>query len=186
MPSILQPDTSWTLFLDRDGVINIRKIDEYVLQPKEFLFIDGTLDAIARLTNLFGLSFVVTNQQGIGKGMMTEDDLFDIHSLMLKEINRSGGKIDKVYYCSALKESRSFMRKPMPGMGLLAKKEFPEINFKKAVMVGDAISDMQFGKNLGMITVFIGSDKKTISRQHRKIDFAFANLASFSDYLLEG
>lgn len=158
-------------------------MDEYVLQPREFEFIEGSVEAIANLTSRFGLTFVVTNQQGIGKGLMTEQDLLSIHEGMMAEIENAGGRIDKVYFCPSLKESRSFMRKPKPGMGLLAKKEFPAINFKKSVMVGDTLSDMQFGKNLGMTTVLISSDKRIITEHHRKIDYAFASLVSFSDYL---
>lgn len=172
-------DKSWSLFLDRDGVINERLLDDYIKNTDEFKFIDGTIEAIKGFSNIFGKIFVVTNQQGIGKGLMTEKTLNDIHKKMSDEIKQHGGKIDKVYYCPFKKEDKSFLRKPNVGMGLLAKKEFPEINFKKSIMAGDTISDMEFGKKLKMITVFISNDKALIDKNSNLIDFGYPNLLEF-------
>lgn len=182
----MTPDKTWTLFLDRDGVINTRKPDAYVLSRADFQWTEKAPESIAALSQLFGRTLVVTNQQGIGKGLMSEDDLLQIHQMMQAEVEQAGGKIDSIYHCPALKESKSFYRKPMPGMALLAKKEFPEINFKKAVMVGDTISDMIFGKNLKMQTVLIDTDKKTISTYYKLIDFAFPDLKTFADFVAKG
>jgi len=180
---LFKPDKSWTLFLDRDGVINKRKMDEYVLKPEELILEDRVPLSLAILRNFFSTLVVVTNQQGIGKGLMTEDDLSAIHEKMIREIELSGGKIDKIYFCPALKQDHSFYRKPSPGMGLLARKDFPEINFKKSVMVGDTISDMLFGKRLKMKTVFIGTDQKIISENFNIIDWAFPTLIQFAEYI---
>jgi D-glycero-D-manno-heptose 1,7-bisphosphate phosphatase len=177
------PDKSWTLFLDRDGVINHRKPEAYVLTPDEFIFNRMAAESIAQLSNIFGRIIIVTNQQGIGKGLMSEDDLQEIHRKLLDKVNEEGGKIDKIYHCPELKEAGSFYRKPMPGMALKAKKEFPEIEFRKSVMVGDTISDMLFGKNLKMITVFIETDKRLISENHKLIDLAFKDLQEFAHFI---
>lgn len=93
---------------------------------------------------------------------MDENKLNEIHDTMLSEVTSVFGRIDNIYYCTAV-ENRSECRKPNIGMGLRAKKDFPEIEFSKSIMVGDSISDMEFGKNLGMKTVFIGS-KSEIER----------------------
>ncbi len=181
----IKADKSWTLFLDRDGVINERIMDDYVLNPSQFIWTESAQESIASLSGIFGRVVVVTNQQGIGKGLMTEEDLQQIHQKLLLGVNETGGHIDKIYHCPALKEEGSFFRKPYPGMALKARKDFPEINFKRSVMVGDTISDMLFGKRLKMITVFIGTDKKLISENHTLINFAFPSLKQFKTWLTD-
>jgi histidinol-phosphate phosphatase family protein len=181
--SLFKPDNNWTLFLDRDGVLNKRKINEYVLNSRELVLEEKVPESLAILKNYFSLLLVVTNQQGIGKGLMSDEDLNSIHEKLVKEIEQGNGRIDKIYYCPALKQENSFMRKPSPGMGLLARKDFPEINFKKSVMVGDTISDMLFGKRLKMITVFIGTNHTLISENYKIIDLAFDSLYEFARYL---
>jgi len=147
-----------TLFLDRDGVINTRLVDDYVKTWKEFEFIEGVLEAISIFSKEFDRIFIVTNQQGIGKGIMSEEDLDKIHSRMIEEIEAKGGRIDKIYFCKHLAKENHIDRKPRVGMGLRARKDFREIRFKRSIMVGDSISDMKFGKRLKMKTVYISSD----------------------------
>lgn len=94
----MQFDKSWTLFLDRDGVINRRLVNDYVKSWTEFKFEAGTLEAVAKFSTVFGHIFVVTNQQGIAKGLMTEADLYAIHNQMIIEVEKAGGRIDQVYF----------------------------------------------------------------------------------------
>jgi len=172
-------DKSWTLFLDRDGVINKKRENDYVLKWEQFEFISGVLDALKELSLIFGKIFIVTNQQGIGRGYMTEAELKIIHTNMLEKINNSGGKIDAVYYAPQIKESNHSDRKPNVGMALKAKKDFPVIDFKKSVMAGDSLSDMEFGHRLGMINVLI-SEEATLARDHPEIiNFKAKNLNEF-------
>src|SRR3954468_20943812 len=91
-------DKSWTLFLDRDGVINHEKKEDYVLNWNEFRFYDGVTSALKTLSNLFGTIVMVTNQRGVGKGVMTESDLAVIHTNMLSTITENAGRLDKIYY----------------------------------------------------------------------------------------
>lgn len=174
---------NWTLFLDRDGVINIRLIDDYVKTIDEFVFTDGFREALAQITPLFSRVFVVTNQQGVGKGLMKIETLNQIHHSMQAQIEAYGGRIDKVYYCSDLKGSGSLRRKPEVGMGLEAKKDFPEIQFKTSIMAGDSLSDMEFGKRLGMTTVFIGTSPKVVTDNDALIDLYFNSFSEFANYL---
>ena len=146
-------DARWTLFLDRDGVINVRKMGGYILDVSEFEFLPRATEAIAGFSTIFGHIFVVTNQQGIGKGLMTERNLLDIHRYMVEAVEKKGGKIASVYFAPELKTAGSEMRKPGTGMALKAKEDFPEIDFTRSVMVGDTDSDIQFGKNAGMKTI---------------------------------
>jgi histidinol-phosphate phosphatase family protein len=151
-------DSTWTLFLDRDGVINKRIFGDYVKNPEGFEFIDGALEAINLLTPLFQRIVLVTNQQGIGKGVMSVQDLALIHEKMLAEIRDTDGRIDGIFYCPELAENDPICRKPNMGMGLEAQKQFPEIDFSKSIMVGDSPSDIEFGNRLGMRSIFIGKE----------------------------
>lgn len=176
-------NSRWTLFLDRDGVLNERPVNDYVKSPADFVWKEGALEGLAGLSQIFGHIVVVTNQQGIGKGLMTADDLELIHKKMLQEANEARGRIDKVYYCGELARTRGFYRKPSVGMGLLARKDFPQICFSQSVMVGDTISDMRFGKRLKMHTVLIGSDPSVAREYPRMVDLRFADLNGFYQYL---
>jgi histidinol-phosphate phosphatase family protein len=175
----LKIDKSWTLFLDRDGVINKRLPGAYVGSVQEFEFLEGSVEAIKIFSMVFGTIVVVTNQQGIGKGLMTGYELETVHNHMIQEINNSGGRIDKVYHSPFLKSSNHITRKPSVGMGLMAKKDFQDIKFKKSIMVGDSLTDMIFGKRLKMKTVFIG-DPINARLNENLIDFVFPDLLTFA------
>ena len=153
-------ESSWTIFLDRDGVINEKIMDGYVRSWEEFSFTKKALEAISNLSKHFPKILVVTNQRGVGKGLMSEDELIIIHEKMCEAINKESGRIDKVYYCTDKLDSSEF-RKPNIGMALMAKRDYPEINFFKSVIIGDSISDMLFGKKLGMTCFYIGQEIPT-------------------------
>lgn len=150
-------DASWSLFLDRDGVINERKPGDYVKTWDEFKFLPGVLESIGILSAFFLRIFIVTNQAGIEKGVMTHEELIKIHDQMLEYILYHGGRIDEIYYCPFTSDLNPLCRKPNPGMALEAKKDFPEIDFKKCIMVGDSDGDIAFGNNLGMKTILVGN-----------------------------
>ncbi len=170
----------WTLFLDRDGVINEKLENDYVKNWDEFKFCNFSLLALAELSKIFHRIIIVTNQRGIGKGLMTEQQLSDIHQKMLVEIHKASGRIDKIYYCTSLEESAD-CRKPNVGMGLLAKKDFPEIDFSKSIIIGDSDSDMEFGKRLGMKSVKISvGEKSDIKTMNIRYNFRFGSLFKFS------
>lgn len=171
----LNTDRSWTLFLDRDGVINKRLPGDYVKNIGEFEFIEGVTEALKKFNPLFRHIVVVTNQQGIAKGIYTVNELDLIHEHMLTEVNRTGGRIDKVYFAPHLAAENHPMRKPGIGMALAAKKDFPDIDFARSVMVGDSPSDMEFGRAAGMKTVFIGPKE-----EQKNADSCFNSLIDFA------
>jgi D-glycero-D-manno-heptose 1,7-bisphosphate phosphatase len=152
-------DNSWTLFLDRDGVINERILGGYVQSISEFKFLPGVLESLATLSSYFQYIFVVTNQQGIGKKLMTTCNLSEIHAYMLEKVKLEGGRIDEVFFAPELKTDPLHTRKPKPDMANQAKEKYPSIDFNKSIMVGDTDSDILFGRNLGMKTIrIIGAD----------------------------
>lgn len=143
-----------TLFLDRDGVINKLRPNDYVKKWDEFEFIPEVLDMFALWAKHFKHIVIVTNQRGVGKGLMSEDDLNNIHRQMVSEIEKRGGRVDKIYYCTEM-DNHHPNRKPNIGMGLQALKDFPEIDLKKSIMFGDSASDMLFASNLGIKGVMV-------------------------------
>lgn len=149
-------DHTWTLFLDRDGVLNRRLIADYVKRPAEFEWLPRVLPALQQLRRRFGRMVVVTNQQGVGKGIMTADDLAAVHRRMRAQAAAHGVYFDGVYVCTALATDGAACRKPAPGMAYEARRDFPEIEFARSVMVGDSPSDMRFGESLQMDCVGIG------------------------------
>ena len=171
-------DKSWTLFLDRDGVINVRLIDDYVKNINEFEFLPGVLEAFKIFAEKFGRIIIVTNQQGVGKGLMTLQDVDMVHDFMKKEIDNQKGRIDAIYICPQLKSDPNNFRKPSPRMAYMAQHDFPEIDFDKSVMIGDSNSDIEFGKNAGMYTILIGDEPVKC-----KPDSHFESLLQFSKIL---
>ena len=173
-------DTSWTLFIDRDGVINNEKKEHYILNWNEFKFYDGVKQAMDIFNKKFGVIVMVTNQRGIGKGLMTEDDLSFIHQNMTKEIVVNNGRIDKIYYCTSM-DNNHINRKPNAGMAHLAKQDFPAIDFSKAIMVGNKPSDMGFGRNAGIITVFVATTNPEVEFPNPLIDYRYNDLLEFAN-----
>lgn len=171
-----------SLFLDRDGVINIDKPGSYIFNAGEFVFMEGVPAVFQLFREKFSHTFVVTNQRGVGKGLMSEADLDAIHQKMLEGVNAAGGKIDAIYYCTAVYTDHPD-RKPNPGMAARARADFPGIDLSRAIMVGNNISDMQFGKNAGMYTVFVRTTNPQVQLPHPAIDFLFESLADFAKAL---
>ena len=171
-------DKSWTLFLDRDGVINVRLIDDYVKNINEFEFLSGVLEAFKIFAEKFGRIIIITNQQGVGKGLMTLQDVDSVHDFMKKEITKAKGRVDAIYVCPQLKSDPNNFRKPSPRMAYMAQHDFPEIDFDKSVMIGDSNSDIEFGKNAGMYTILIGEEPVKC-----KPDSRFESLLKFAKIL---
>jgi D-glycero-D-manno-heptose 1,7-bisphosphate phosphatase len=124
----------------------------------------------------------VTNQRGVGKGMMNKADLNDIHNKMMAAVAEAGGRIDRVYFEDSLDNDHP-RRKPNPGMGHDAKRDLPDIDFSRSVMVGNNLSDMEFGRSLGMYTVFIRTTNPEQPLPHPSIDLAFNSLYDFAKHL---
>jgi len=148
-----------TLLLDRDGTINVHIIGDYVRNWDDFEFIPGVFEALAKFAKHFKHIFIVTNQRGIGKGKYTERDLADIHSHMCAEIKKHDGRIDGIYYCTALDEC-DIRRKPGRGMFDDILRDYPDVEPSKCLMLGDGDVDMEFARNCGITGIKVDSIKK--------------------------
>ena len=166
----------WSLLLDRDGVINQRIIDGYVTSWDEFEFLPGVLDALKVFSEVFKYIILITNQQGIGKGLMTMDEVDAIHDRMCTEIETHGGRIDGILVCPQLASEPDNYRKPSPEMAYMACEIYPSIDLSKCIMVGDGATDIEFGHNAGVKTVFIGDENSAA-------DDSFPSLIEFANFL---
>lgn len=143
-----------TLFLDRDGVINVLRPNDYVKSWDEFVFREGILEQLAQWSSRFRHIVIVTNQRGVGRGRMSSEDLDAIHRRMVEVINQHGGRIDHIYVCTAIEDSDEY-RKPNIGMALAAQRDFPDIDFSRSLMIGDSLSDELFAMRAGMAFLYI-------------------------------
>jgi D-glycero-D-manno-heptose 1,7-bisphosphate phosphatase len=149
-----------SLFLDRDGVINLRTPGEYVLGWEEFSFLPGVFEALSIFDRLFRYIFVITNQACVEKEMLPAATLEEIHRQMLAEIGKQGGRIDRVYYCPHRHESGCECRKPGTGMVKQAMAEFEGVDPGRSFLAGDSLSDIQVGIRMGMRTVWIDTKEE--------------------------
>lgn len=172
-------DKSWTLFLDRDGVINVETPGTYVTTWEEFIFCDGAKEGLNMLNDIFGNIVVVTNQRGVGRGIMSMDTLREINANMKAGIKEAGGRVDRIYACTAV-EDTDHNRKPNTGMALQAKEDYPEIDFRRSIIVGNSLSDMEFGKRMAMHTVFLTTKHGPYTLPHDLIDEQFDSLKSWA------
>ena len=175
-------DNSWTLFLDRDGVINFERNNDYVKAWDEFKFYDESIKALPLLAAKFTTIVITTNQKGVGKGIMTEESLQTIHHNMVSEIEKMGGRIDHIFYCIDV-DNDSINRKPQPGMAFQAQEKFPSIDFTKSIMVGNRTSDMEFGRNAGLHTVFLATTHPETAYPNPLIDYRLNHLLEFAKAL---
>lgn len=173
----------WTLFLDRDGTINRRIVGDYVKTWDDFALLEGVTEALRHFSECFRHIIIVTNQMGIGKGLMTHERLEEIHQKMLALFQRNQIFIDQIYYCPELAIYDPPCRKPNPGMAVQAQNDFPDIDFSKSLMVGDGLSDMHFGKRLNMKTVWLRHDVDEPKPLTNDYDFALNSLSELSLYL---
>ncbi|MCS6929671.1 MAG: HAD family hydrolase [Saprospiraceae bacterium] len=171
------------LFLDRDGVINKRLKGDYVRYPHQFVFENRALDALRTLAELFYPIIVVSNQAGVGKGLIALEDVEVVHQYMLSKVEDAGGRIDKVYFCPHHPEEGCLCRKPALGMAYRAQCDFPELIFEEAWMVGDSLSDMQMGSSLGMRTALIlGKEEEAALLEAFPVARRFHSLWDFAVY----
>lgn len=167
------------LFLDRDGVINVENPNGYILRQEDFEFMPRVPEALNLLTAHFDLMLIVTNQRCVGRKLISTEALEAMHTWMVETLAQSAVHIEKVYYAPAL-ETDNFFRKPNPGMGLKALEDFPKIEVNKSYMVGNNLSDMEFGRKLGLHNVFLHTTSPAFDILPEIVDEQHAGLWEFA------
>lgn len=149
------------VFLDRDGTINVDV--DYLSSPDEVAFIPGSIEAIRTLNDLGVKVFVVTNQSGIARGLLTEQDMHAVHEHMNARLQEHGARIDEYFFCPhhpeaviELYRKHCSCRKPEPGM-LYAAAAKHTINLSASFMIGDKCVDMKAGKAAGAVCLQVST-----------------------------
>lgn len=166
---------------DRDGIVNFRIINDYVKSTEEFQFCEDFIYFFKKIKELNYFAFLITNQQGVGKNLMTLDDLFTIFNFMQKKLKElTGYQFDDIFYCTDLASTNSYRRKPNPGMLIEAIDKW-NLDRKNTYMVGDSLSDILSAIKAGITPILIGNAiiEEELSYLH------FNNLYSAYDYLIK-
>lgn len=176
------------IILDRDGVIN-RDSDQFIKSPEEWQPIDGSLDAIAFLTQAGYTIAVATNQSGIARGYFTVETLNEMHGKMHRLVQQAGGEISGVWFCPHTADSHCACRKPEPGMILDILERF-NAEASETYLVGDSLRDLQAIARAGgrPVLVLTGKGKKTLAKEKDRLPentLVFDDLLAFSQYLRE-
>lgn len=146
-------------FLDRDGIINERAAPhEYVLHREQFRLRPGAVGLMRKLHDLGYALVVVTNQQGVGKGLMTESELRDLHAWMCAQLAAADVRLAAIHACTHLASDECACRKPKPGLIDRAVAELPYgVDLARSVIIGDSATDMQAGRAAGVgILLLVG------------------------------
>jgi D-glycero-D-manno-heptose 1,7-bisphosphate phosphatase len=170
--SFAENASPFAVFIDRDGVINENRSD-HVKGWAEFHFIPGAREALARLAQAGARVFVVSNQAIVGRGIVPADTIDGIHAAMIADIELAGGRIEAVAYCPHQPEDRCACRKPNPGLLVELARRYG-VDLRRAVMVGDAVTDMQAAQAVGCPGVLVLTGRGTEQLARAPIGFASA------------
>ena len=172
------------VILDRDGTIN-EDSDQYIKSPSEWRPIEGSLDAIARLTQAGYRLVVATNQSGIARGLFDTSTLIAIHDRLQQAAAHAGGRIDAFFFCPHAADSACECRKPRPGMLLEIARRF-NVSLADVYMVGDAQRDLEAAAAAGARPVLVLTGKGQKTKSDGKLPpgtEVFPDLAAFARHL---
>jgi D-glycero-D-manno-heptose 1,7-bisphosphate phosphatase len=148
------PPQPRAIFFDRDGVINARILGGYVRHWNEFELLPGVIETLREVKRRGYLAIIITNQRGVGMGLMSEQQLHAVHEEMQRAMEREAGvKFDDIIFCTDADKS-STRRKPSPAMLLEAAEKW-NIDLANSWMIGDSMSDIEAGMRAGTKTAFL-------------------------------
>ncbi|MFE4467538.1 D-glycero-alpha-D-manno-heptose-1,7-bisphosphate 7-phosphatase [Leifsonia sp. NPDC056824] len=179
-----QPPEPWCLFLDRDGVINRRIAGDYVRTTRQWEYLPGAIQALRLLSEWAPRIVIVTNQRGVGRGLVSPEDLDSVHARLLDDVATAGARVDAIRVCPHLETDECSCRKPLPGLALSWLAVNREVNPARSVMVGDSPSDMGMAENLaaatgGCVRVLI-DDRSDPALTGVDTDFRFPTLLDYA------
>lgn len=180
------------MFLDRDGILNEKMPEgQYVTCWQDFHVLPGVPEALRRMNEAGVRVIVVSNQRGIALGLYSAADVEAIHTAFQRLLNGAGARpgplVDAFFICPHDK-GQCNCRKPLPGLFEQAVAQFPDITAATSAMIGDSLSDIEFGRRLGMTTILIEGDprrrKSGAGEAATLADMRFASLPQAVDALL--
>ena len=167
--------SKWTLFIDRDGVLNKHLPGDYVTHVDKCEILPGAIVAMGLLQDMFTRLVIVSNQRGVKKGLMTKNDLENVNNHIKESLNIRKGVH---FLCATSQDELDY--KPNIGLGIKAQLLMPLIDFSKSIIIGDNRSDILFGRKLGMICVGIKGDLL----QEVKCDYYVEDLLTFANLIV--
>ncbi len=182
------------IILDRDGVIN-QDSDDFIKSPDEWVAIDGSLEAISRLSNAGYAVYVLSNQSGIARGLFSLMTLESIHEKMIQQVENNNGKISGIYFCPHGPKDHCDCRKPLAGLyeQLAADLGFASHTlFKNVPSIGDSIRDLEAATVVGATPILVQTGKGRQSQltlqetpEHHLYGVnQYVDLAAYVDHLL--
>ena len=145
------------IFIDRDGVINLLRPSDYVLDWSQFVFVPGIREALKQLASLGLPMIVISNQAAVGKGLLDTAGLEEITSKMYQELTHDGTFLTAAYYCPHRPDENCPCRKPKPGLLHAAAADF-NIDLTRSVFIGDSDTDVEAAHASGCTSVLFGLD----------------------------
>ncbi len=176
------PERGW-IILDRDGVINRDRAD-YVKTPAELDFLPGSLEAIAALSQAGYGVVVATNQSGVGRGLLSGQDLDAIHAKLAMAVGAAGGQLLGVFVCPHAPDAGCACRKPRAGL-LQQIAIWAGIDLAGVPVVGDAARDLEAARSVGALPILVrtGHGERTLRESPDVAGLTvFADLAEFARY----
>ena len=156
------------ILLDRDGVINEERSD-YVKEWREFRFLPGALQGLQRLAGLDIPILVITNQSAIGRGIIQQATVAEIHRELERAVKNAGGRIDAFFVCPHHPAEGCLCRKPRPGLLFQAAEQF-SFDLKEALFIGDSITDFEAAYAAGCRSILVKSGRQGASLDKLFID----------------
>jgi len=178
------------VFLDRDGTV-VREVD-YLRSARDLRLLPGAAEAVRRLNRAGYVVVIATNQSGVARGLLTEDELEGIHRTLIERLGRRGARIDAIYYCPhhpqaavARYRRRCRCRKPRPGMLARAARDL-DLDLARSVAVGDSARDIEAGRRSGCRTVLVrtGYGAKAEADLRPPPDHIAANLLEAASWIV--
>ena len=142
------------VFIDRDGVINVDPIGDYIKRWEDFKFETGALEALRKISDAGLGIIIISNQAGVGDGVYPESALWDIHTKMMNVFKKEGISILASHFCLHGKQAGCKCRKPEIGLFTEAVKGL-NVDLKKTYFIGDKATDMEAGRRFGVKTIFV-------------------------------
>jgi len=181
--------TIQAVFLDRDGVLNPHIPGDYLKSVRDVTLLPGAAQAVRRLNDAGLPVVIISNQQGVGKGVMTHDDLLAIEARVAELLTQqAGARLTRCYYCTDLAHAHSPRRKPEPGM-LREAAEDLGLTLAHTVFAGDSPTDIQAGHAAGVGATLLllsgGTKAYAPGDMTPAPDFVFADLPAAADWILQ-
>ncbi len=143
------------IFIDRDGVVNCRRVDDYVLDWSQFVFVDGIREALRELATLGLPMILISNQSAVGRGLLTAEQLEAISQRMWKTMEGDGTLLTAAYFCPHRPDEKCACRKPRPELLRQAAADFA-IDLTRSVFIGDSDADVKAARAAGCHPVLFG------------------------------